>query len=104
MSKVIKTIKAELKLDVEDSSNKEELEKIIRQNIASVLIKDEDCINLIQLDVDESYFVVNQYMGCIADTLRRQGITNFIIVPIGGKVGIKDITIDKVEVIHEPRV
>ena len=104
MSKVIKTIKAELKLDIEDSSNKEELEKIIRQNIASVLIRDEDCINLIQLDVDENYFVLNQYMECIADTLRRQGIANFIIVPIGGRVGIKDITIDKIEVIHEPRV
>lgn len=101
MSKVIKTIKAELNLDVNKPEDKQEFEKIIKQNIASVLSRDEDCLNLIKIDIDESYFVLNQFMESIADMLKRQGITNFVVVPIGDRVGIKDITVDKVEVIHE---
>ena len=104
MSKVIKTIKAELNLDVNKPENRHEFEKIIKQNIASVLSRDEDCLNLIKIDIDENYFVLNQFMESIADTLKRQGITNFVVVPIGDRVGIKDITIDKVEVIHESRI
>ena len=103
MSKVIKTIKAELNLDVNKPEDKQEFEKIIKQNIASVLSKDEDYLNLIKIDIDENYFVLNQFMESIADTLKRQGITNFVVVPIGDRVGIKDITIDKIEVIHESR-
>ena len=100
----MKKNKAELNLDVNKPEDKQEFEKIIKQNIASVLTRDEDCLNLIKIDIDENYFVLNQLMESIADTLKRQGITNFVVVPIGDRVGIKDITIDKVEVTYKDGV
>ena len=68
--------------------------------IDNTITRDSHSINLVKVhfDADISVDKVCRILENISDTFKAYEIENCIFIPIGGRVGVKDITIDKIEV------
>ena len=64
----------------------------------------ESIINLVKIDFGDAHLhwdAFSQLMSNIKDTFQAAGATNCLFIPIGNKVGIKDISIDYVKIVED---
>jgi hypothetical protein len=60
-------------------------------------------INIVKVHFDDKVkpFTVSPILKSVCDAFQRAGCVNCVFVPIGGSLGIMDVTIDKIEVISD---
>ena len=89
-----------LTLDVADIEQKEDWEKAVQRAFESVS-PEAEFVNLVKIKLPELALDKVQYiLKHIKEDLAEQGFTNCVFVPIHPR-GIQDITIEKIEVVHE---
>ena len=65
---------------------------------------DESVVNLIKIDLGDAHLpwdIFSQLMSNIKNAFQAAGITNCLFIPIGNRVGIKDISIDYIKIVED---
>ena len=89
-----------LTLDVADVEQKEDWEKAVQRAFESAS-PEAEFINLVKIKLLNLSFDKVQYiLKHIKEDLTEQGLTNCVFVPLLPQ-GIQDISIEKIEVVHE---
>lgn len=63
---------------------------------------DQNVVNLIKIKVgDVTAEQIGRFIPDLRDMIKECGVTNCVFVPIGKRVGVKDITIDYIKVVDD---
>lgn len=65
---------------------------------------DESVVNLIKIDFGDAHLpwdIFSQLMSDIKNTFQAASLTNCLFIPVGNRVGIKDISIDYIKIVED---
>lgn len=97
MEKQIKVIGLNAK-----SSHKECLEDRVQSAINEINIAPYSEVNIIKVHFDDDVTALSasKLIKNIGEAFRRVGCFNCVFIPISNSLGIKDVTIDRIEVVN----